>query len=87
MGFLSFFWHLFLVLGIFLLTLLGRMILFVCALIYTIARPRRSSEENEVPPFQTMYPEDNFENNFEDNLAMMSRVSLESVNTLDESST
>lgn len=65
-----------LAIGIFLLTLLGRIILFVCAMIYTVVRPRQEiMESNVLVPFETMYPE----YDFEDDLETMTRVSLETL--------
>ena len=64
--------------GIFLLTLLGKIILFVCAMIYTVVRPMRRELEDfssSVAPFETMYPE----YDFEDDLETMTRVSLETI--------
>ena len=78
-GIIDIIMQLLLALVIFLLTLLGKIILSVCASIYTIVKPRRTeAEQIEVTPFQTMYPE-YFE--FEQNLGTMSRVSLETVDS------
>ncbi|KAI4498876.1 hypothetical protein M0802_006051 [Mischocyttarus mexicanus] len=75
-GTVSFLWQILMAIGIFLLTLLGKSILFVCALIYTVARSKKQIVPYTVP-FETMYPEDYPD--FEEDLAAMSRISLESL--------
>lgn len=72
-----------LALGIFILTLLGKIILFVCAMIYTVGRPitwPTDYADRTTIPFETMYPE----YNFEDDLEAMSRVSLETISSQDD---
>lgn len=75
-GTVSFLWQIAMAIGIFLLTLLGRSILFICALIYTVAHPKKQIV-CYTAPFETMYPEDYPD--FEEDLATMSRMSLESL--------
>lgn len=77
-GTLSLLWQIAMALGIFLLNLLGRVILFVCASVYTVARPvsRRPAEPSTTVPFVTMYPE---LYDFGEDLDAMARMSLETV--------
>lgn len=55
-GFISIIWQLLLTVGIFLLTVLGKLILLVSVSCYEFLNPRNEMEFEE-PPFQTMYPE------------------------------
>ena len=81
-GALSVVWQLFMAVGIFLMTLLGRLILFVCASVYTVARPAGPAIEIGPPePFVTMYPE---LHGFEEDYETMARVSLETVTSAEE---
>lgn len=80
-GLIAIILQLLLALGIFLLTLLGKIIIFVCASLYTVVKPRRrEAAHTEELPFETMYPE---YVEFEENLKAMSRVSLETLSSSD----
>ena len=78
-------------LGIFLLTLLGRAILFVCASLYTVARPRKrttsrvTNEISRTQPFVTMYPELH-DYDFDEDYEAMAKMSLETVTSVDNTS-
>lgn len=75
-GTVSCLWKITMAIGIFLLTLLGRSILFVCALIYTVARPKKEIVRHTAP-LETKYTEDYPD--FDEDLDAMSRMSLESL--------
>ena len=88
-GTLGLVWQIIMALGIFLLTQLGKGILFVCASIYTVAHPRtggsipptnQDSESTENLPFVTMYPELQI---FEKNYNAMARESLETLTSVE----
>lgn len=75
-GTVAFLWKITMTIGIFLLKLLGRSILFVCALIYTVARPKKKVARRTAS-IESKYPEDYPD--FDEDLAAMSRMSLESL--------
>ena len=82
-GIVTLLWQIILVIGIFTLTLIGKIILFICASIYTVANPRNREniDITEEMPFITMYPE---LYNFEENFDTMARISLETVTSFDD---
>lgn len=77
--------QIFVAVGTFLLTLLGRCILFVCSFVYTVSNHRQvqtrpgNDDDDGDQPFETMYPEgrDSID---DDNT--MSQVSLETITSL-----
>lgn len=77
-GTLSLITHVLMTVGIFLLTLLGKLILIICASIYTVSHRPHSAPQEEDPqePFVTMYPE---LYDFEENYEAMKRESLETI--------
>lgn len=92
-GILTIVFQILFALGIFILTLLGKIILFVCAMIYGVARPgiwlRRNDETNVLSSSSsqninetTMYPEFDFEDDYDD----MAKQSLETIPSIDNNS-
>lgn len=86
-GILTIVFQILFALGIFILTLLGKIILFICAMIYGVARPGiwlRRTDEIHISSQNietTMYPEFDFEDDYDD----MARESLETITSLDDS--
>lgn len=80
-GVISIIWQLLLTIGIFLLTILGKIILLVSVSCYAIIHPRNEIQF-EMPPFETMYPECI---EFEEICETHSSVSLETFSSYDSS--
>lgn len=82
-GTLTLILHILMTVGIFLLNLLGKAILVVCASIYTVSHrhPNTANQEDESEqPFITMYPE---LYDFDGNYVAMTQESLETVTSFD----